>query len=153
MMTVKVALLESCYVLTLLDCLHCTYLMSCSLASHNVKAWKGTGAGFWTTSSPTVPSSLFVMRQNTLPRVREIWNFEDFWSTEHEKYMLNVSLSEWRNKTLHDNISSFFITTVIIATLCHFIKELYICRDILSHFCDVQNCIQIWRKTATIAVY
>ena len=74
------------------------YLGSWSLESHTVKAWKGTDAGFCCTSSPTVPSSLLGMSQNILPRIREIWNLEDFPSTEHEKNMLNGSLSEWRNK-------------------------------------------------------
>lgn len=75
-----------------------TYLMSCSLASHNLRAWKGTGAGFCSASSPTVPSPLLRMSQNIFPRMREIWNLEHFSSTEHEKNMLNGSLSEWRKK-------------------------------------------------------
>ena len=74
--------------------------MSCSLASHNVRAWKGTGAGFCSASSPTVPSSLLGMSQSTFPRMREIWNLEDFSSTEQEKYMLNGPLSASRN---HNN--------------------------------------------------
>jgi len=85
------------YLFPVLFAQYSAYLKSSSLASHKGNAWKGAGPGFRITSSPTVPSSLLGIRQSTFPRVLDIWNLENFTSTEHEKYISRASLSERTN--------------------------------------------------------
>lgn len=73
-------------------------------------AWKGSGAGFCITRSPTVPSLSLEILQNNLPTLCESWNLDELISTYNEKRIRSgspVALSfyldsRWRHVWLAD---------------------------------------------------